>query len=186
MNHLSEQQLVEYLDRTLGDADSRSVDLHLQSCIRCAQKMRKLELVDKLIRQSFVERAPSHLTGKVIEKLGIPEAPSLAWDLLKYLAPVVALLIVGAIVLAVFKYAGIFDQPGIQSSLQSGQSAYSLIRDGVHSGAGVFSGWMKSVAPFAFVGKGFGLTAFLCFFLVVLGVVDRFFIAPLVRKGRQA
>ena len=185
MIHITEQELQSYIDASIAEEEKQSVGLHLESCISCSRSLRKLRYMERMIRQSFEEKAPDRVIENVLNRLGIEEAPSFIWNIVNYVAPVVALLIIGTIVLLVFVVFGKVHEAGLQSSLQTGQSIYSIIRSSLQSSIGAFSESMKKLAPFAFEGKNIGITLFVCLFILALGLFDKFLLAPMMKRGRH-
>jgi Fe2+ transport system protein B len=186
MSHPLEHQLQQFIDKSLDEDQERIISVHLLSCVYCTRRVRKLERMESLIRQSFTERAPERLRENVLKQLDINEAPSFAWKFLRNLAPLFGLIIIGIIVFAVFKYTGKLNEPGIQSSLQTGQSVYTKMNENLASSVGVFNTWMRTYVPFAFAGKSGGLTAFISLFFIAIAFLDRFVFAPMLRRGKRA
>jgi hypothetical protein len=186
MSHPSEYQLQQFIDKILDEEQGRSISLHLLSCVPCAQRVRRLERMETLVKRSLTERAPAGISENVLNRLGIHEAPSFAWTILKNLAPVFGLVIIGVVVFLVFKVTGRLEDPAIQSSLQAGQSVYAKIGQSLTSGIGAFNHWMKTYIPFAFAGNSGLLTAFITLFLLAIALLDRFIFAPMMRKGKRA
>jgi hypothetical protein len=186
MSHPPEHQLQQFIDKSLDEDQERIISVHLFSCAHCAQRVRRLQRMESLIRRSFTERAPAQLGENVLKQLGINEAPSFAWKFLNNLAPLFGLIIIGIIVFVVFKYTGTLNDAGIQSSLQTGQSVYAKMAENLASGVGVFNTWMRTYAPFAFAGKSGGLTAFISLFFLAIAFLDKFIFAPMLRRGKRA
>jgi hypothetical protein len=186
MIHPEEHQLQDFVDKMLDENHERAVSQHLLLCNQCARKVRRLQIVDNVIRRSLLEKAPPEISGNVLNRLGIVEAPPFAWKILKNLAPVVGLIMVGMIVFVVFKVTGKFNEPGIQSSLQAGQSIYTKVGENLSSGFSVFNSWMRTYVRFAFAGKSGGLTAFIVLFLAAIAILDKFVFAPMLKRGKRA
>ncbi|MFI5252569.1 MAG: anti-sigma factor family protein [Bacteroidota bacterium] len=186
MNHLTDNQIQDYIEKSLGDGEMQEITMHLKSCLHCMQMMRKHERVEKVIRRSLMELAPDGLTDNVMKQLGLRESPSYAWNIFKNLAPVVALFSIGAIIVFVYKITGALSATEIQSTVQTGQSVYAKLGENINTGVTGFNNWVRTYLPFAFTGKSLGLTAFLCFFFIAIGLLDKYIFVPMLRRGKNS
>ena len=184
MKHLSDLELRALLD---DEASERhDAPHHLRDCPRCSNRLKEMASLDKLVRRSVREHAPINFTANVLQRLRIEEKPSRAWRALQYLAPVVALAIIAGIVFAVFHYTGAVQQPEVQSTIAYGSGAANKVMSSASSWVESGNTWAKSYLHFAFAGKALPFSAFLFFFFVAIAIIDRYFLAPMLRKGKEA
>jgi anti-sigma factor RsiW len=178
MNHLSNIQLSEYADRQHGATEFAEMEAHLRSCMICTRKLREMERFDRVAARALREKAPAELESKVFKRLGIQEAPSMAWDILKSIAPAFALLLVVGIVIGALYVTGALQPSDFQNQVLTGQTIYAQAAKGVNGGVVLFDSWVKSNTNSITVVIGLGTL------LLVVLIFDKTILMPRLR-GRN-
>ncbi len=102
--HLSQQQMQEFLDDRLGSDERGRIHAHLSVCGQCTEAVQSLKSIDTVLRRMPLEKPGARFTRSVMER--IPESSSAAFRLLEYTAYFFGLLIVVAITAAAFTVTG--------------------------------------------------------------------------------
>ena len=182
MNHPDDMTLQEYSDSTLDRATRDALDNHLRLCEACGSKLRALRLLDAHLRQLPPDRAEEDFTRRVLASLRIDPAPSVYWSIAKYLAPVLSLILVLAVVYAVFYFSGAVKGPEngqpVGKVWAKGEHAGNIATDGLHA-LNAFGGKYFS---FAFAKGNLELTVFLLAVFAGAAVLDKYLLIPMMKK----
>jgi hypothetical protein len=174
MNHPGIQQLQEYAD----GVRSEGVERHLRSCASCRTRLERLHELEGALRRLPLENVAPEFTERVMKQIGIRESANFGWSIVRNLAPFVALTIVLGVLAAVMKFSG----SGVPESAGQAPSMASAALVKVSAALGSATAWVQKVLPFAFPKQGYGITVFVLLFLGLVGMLDRYVIAPLLRK----
>src|SRR4051812_16685692 len=117
MKHFTESEQREFLDLGNEAPDAGQFISHLKRCPECSAVLTSLGSFDRLVQRSIRAQAPKEFTNDILQKLHIGEAPTVAWRALQYLAPMVALGIIGVIVFGVFQFTGTFKHSEVETSV---------------------------------------------------------------------
>lgn len=182
MEHPTEIALQEYSDRMLDRATEAALGDHVRSCEECALKLRALRLLDAKLREIPPDRADKDFTRRVMASLRIDPAPAVYWSIAKYLAPVLSLILVLAVVYAVFYFSGAIQGPDNRQSSGTvwvmGEHAGTMASDGIKA----LNAWGGKYFSFAFAKENFNLTIFLLIVFAGVAVLDKYFLVPMMRK----
>jgi predicted anti-sigma-YlaC factor YlaD len=174
MNHPTTQQLQEYADGVRPE----QLELHLHACPSCRGRVEFIGNLERSLRSLPRESVPPEFTQRVMKQIGIRESATFGWSVVRNLAPFVALTIVLGILVAVMKLSG----SPVPESVGQTQSIASTAAAKMSSALGTATQWAKTFLPFAFAEQSSGITVFALLFLGVVGMLDRFVIAPIFRK----
>lgn len=180
MNHLTQHELFEYADALLPDERMAAAETHLRTCGPCSRRLASFRRVERSLRSLPLEKASADLSRNVLRSLGLQDAPSWIYSLLKSLAPLAALsavLVVVTLVLGRGPIAG--DATG------AGESARGLFQlADQYGGTWIreLNAWAGSYLSFAVAKNSLGLTGFLLLFLGGIALLDRFVVMPRFRK----
>lgn len=89
MNHLTSHQIQDSLDGML----TNEAELHLRICPECQSKLNTARTIERTLHSIPLEAASAGFTERVMQNLGIKTSPSLAWTILRNIAPLVALTV---------------------------------------------------------------------------------------------
>ncbi len=178
MNHLTSQQIQEYLEKRA----TNEIELHLGGCRQCRRKADAAGMLERTLRSIPLEKAPPGFTERIVEQLGIRQRASFSWFLFKSLSPILALTIVAAIVFAVFKFTGAWHETELQQTATVTQTVYNQIGGSVNEGLQTFNGWMTKYFSFAFAKNTYGLTTFILIFFGVIALLDKYVLMPMMKK----
>jgi hypothetical protein len=181
MNHLTLTQFYDYLDKVLDKQLHDEMQSHLDSCNQCSARLKELKKVEVSLRMLPVEQTSSGFTPQVMKQIRVEE-PSIAWQFLKNLAPFVALVLVVGIVYAVLSFTDSFQNSEAQSSVTSTQSLLKDIMSRLASGMRELNTVMGKLFPFSYDQNGYGLTLFLLLFFGAVALIDKYFLAPMMRR----
>lgn len=178
MNHLSQEELHGHADGLLSPERELNAASHVRSCDECRARFGAIRALERALRSLPLESAAPDVARIVLARLGVREAPSWIFTLLKNVAPLFALTAVLVVVYIVLgKPAGAADARG------AGESARGLFQmaDG-YTAAGVqaLNAWMGTY--FSFATNSVGLMGFLVFFFGGIALLDRFVVMPRFRK----
>ena len=182
MNHIRIQELQDYQDGFSDSTESRTVELHLQTCNECRNRLAAIRQVGALLRRVPLEQAPDGFTEQVIQKLRIEPTPAYTWKLFEYLAPLLALAGIIGVVYALLRFTGAYENSEVQQSVQFTQSIYQSVGATVTGGLTAVNTWMEKYLSFAFAKNSYGLTTFLLVFFGAIALLDKFLLMPLLRK----
>lgn len=182
MEHPTEIMLQEYSDRALDRATQAVLDDHVRLCEECALKLRAFRLLDEKLRQIPPNRAGKDFTRRVMASLSIDPAPAVYWSIAKYLAPVLSLILVLAVVYSVFYLSGAIQGSDngqlIGTVWVVGERAGTMASDGIKA----LNAWGGKYFSFAFAKENFNLTIFLLIVFAGAAVLDKYFLVPMMRK----
>lgn len=176
MNHLSIEQIDEFVDGALEPRRMEEIDLHLRTCEECRGKLLALRRFDRMLRRLPPQRVSPAFTTRVLSSLGVDESPSLAWTILKNLAPLVALTLVVGIVMLILRLSGSTLGPTPQAT----QTITGTIGDAVSVGTSTLSRWLRTISPIA--SGGYGLTVLVLLLFALIAAIDRFIFLPLAKR----
>ena len=180
MNHPTPEQLYDLIDGDTEATSRNAVEAHLRDCPECRKTVGGFKWLGEAIRRAPLERAPEEFTRKVMKEL--EESSSLAWTILKNLAPFVALLIVAGLVLIILQVSGSFDGSGVQESVRATQSFIDRAGNGASSGITALNGWLGTYFSFAFARSSYGLTVFLIALFGAIALLDKFLFMPRMKR----
>ncbi|HEX9005854.1 MAG TPA: hypothetical protein VF889_01075 [Bacteroidota bacterium] len=113
--HLTDDLLEELADALLapsGTADEalQEAERHLADCPHCAARLKALRGIGAALRALPLERAPEGFTRSLLRELE-ERGPARALTLAGWFSGILALLVVGSVLLAVFVSAGVITLP---------------------------------------------------------------------------
>ena len=180
MNHLTQNELQEIADGGRASEENAAAELHLRLCQECTKRLAVLRLIERAIRSLPLEKAPPGLSRNVLKSLGIGEASSWLYTLVRNLAPLAALTCVLVVVSLVLGRPAVQAGGGV-----SGESAGWLIElAGRYAFLGMqaLNNWAGTYLSFALARQSIGLTGFLLVFLAAIALLDRYVFMPRLRK----
>lgn len=180
--HLSDAQLYSMMEQEDALPEIRQLMIHLKTCPECRQKLQSMRAFEQAVRRSMREHAPSNLASNVLRELSISEEPSIAWRVMQYAAPVIALVMIVGIVAGVFYFTGAFRQQEIQAPVAMGQSAYDQGGKILSDGVGAFNAWVKQNISFPAGAQGGWLAIFLALFFAAIALLDKYLFNPMFRR----
>lgn len=182
MEHPTEIVLREYSDRMLDRGTQSAIDDHIRSCEECMLKLRTFRLLDEKLRAIPPERAEKDFTRRVMASLRIDPAPAVYWNIAKYMAPVLSLILVLTVVYAVFYFSGTIQWPDIRQSVGMGgvigERAGAMTSEGIKA----LNAWGGKYFSFAIGSESFNLTIFLLIVFAGIAALDRYLLVPMMRK----
>ena len=178
MNHLTSAELQDHID---GGGREETAD-HLRICRECQSSLAQIRQIENALRMVPLEQPSSGLTEHVMRRLGIRQSPSFSWLLMKNLAPLLALGVTGCIIVFALQTFGIVRGESVQQSVAYSQNLYGTVGERVSSTVGALNLWLEKYASFAFARNSYYLTAFLMAFFGLIALMDKFVIAPMMRK----
>jgi hypothetical protein len=153
--------------------------MHLRSCRECSARLGSVRAIDRSLRSLPLEKAPAGLSRDVLAKLGVPDAPSWIYTLLKNIAPLVALTAVLIVV-----YLALGKSPGADAasggSNESARGLLQMAEEYTALGVRALNAWAGTY--FSFAKSSAGLAGFLVAFLAVIALLDRYLVMPFFRK----
>jgi len=180
--HLTTRELLEYVDGSIDPPRRDEIDRHIHKCPDCQAWIRGDKELERTLRRIPLEHPAAQFTGRVMNRIGIAEMPSFAWIVVKNLAPLVALVIVGGIVVAVLAGTGALQSTQVQQSLVTGQSMYSGIVGKLSGGIAEMNMLIQKYLSFAFAKNVYALTTFLICFFGAIGLLDKFIFSPMMKR----
>ncbi|HLX11893.1 MAG TPA: hypothetical protein VKS81_03690 [Bacteroidota bacterium] len=182
MNHPSEIELQQFVDAKRHD---ESMNEHLRTCYACTRKVRVCEKNDRMVALALRVKGPAGIEEKILRRLGISEAPSLAWIVLKNLAPALGLLIVAGSIIAIFYLTGVLQQSELKTPADATSATYAHFAQTVNAGSTSVTRWLHATLPFLFGAKGISITLFFVVFFLILVLLDRYVMMPFARARTQ-
>jgi len=182
-DHVSNAALLAYLDGTLTEPEGNAVRTHLSSCGRCSRTLASLRTVDTLARSLPAERTSSDLVRAIMLRVGISPRQSLFVRAVGVLPYIVAMLVVGGVLLAVFVWTGTFPSAvgsGLPGTAADAYAAVESTLDGVNRS---FVGLLSRILP-AVSSDGIRLGIGLGLVLMAIVVVDRLLSSRAVHRLR--
>ncbi len=176
MIHYSVAQLQEFVDGLADDRRAEEIELHVRMCDRCRAGLRAVRGFDRMLRRLPHDRPSPIFTARVLDALRIRESPSLAWTVLRNLAPLVALAFLAGIAILILRLTG---SPVPQPSGVS-DSITGPIGEAVSAGTAYLTRWLSTVVPFA--RSGYGLAFLVLIGFAVVGLLDRLVFLRLVKR----
>ena len=182
MNHITSRQLQEYID----GIHPLDIEDHLRVCGDCRRQVMSFQHLERELRRIPPDRVPADLTGKILNRLGIRQSTSFGWMLMKNLAPLFALALIGSVIIIVFQYFGLYQGSQVQQSVEYSQSLSALAGEKISSGLESLNGWLSKYLSFAFAKNTYYLTIFLLLFFGAIALLDKFLLMPMTRRGRPS
>jgi hypothetical protein len=118
MNHLTVQQILEYVDGTILNGERTQVVAHLESCPRCRREVDLQRALAKSAREAPLTRPSRRLVDRIMEAV-LPTTDSLLRKIVNNLGNLLAMIVV----LSIFVYA--LSTP----SVWKGEAAPSVISE---------------------------------------------------------
>jgi anti-sigma factor RsiW len=112
MNHISIEQLQEYVDGLSDQAAAEAVYRHCDECSQCSSDLKTIREWDRLLRMVPRETLPAGFTAGVMERIGSHRRRSAAAVLVRDLAPAGVFAGVSAAVLGMAVWTGLFSSAG--------------------------------------------------------------------------
>jgi anti-sigma factor RsiW len=181
--HLSNASLLAYLDSTLSDAEAAAVRTHLASCGRCTRALESLKDFDTLARSVPSEKAGDNLVRSIMLRVGISPRQSLFVRAVGVLPYVVAMLVVGGVLLAVFIWTGALLPSAWSSMPGSAADAYAAVGSALNQANRSFGALVSRMFP-AMSASGLRLGIGLGLVLMVIAVLDRLMTWRTVQRPR--
>ena len=98
MNHLTTEQILEYVDGTILNGERTEVVAHLESCPRCKREVELQRVLAKSAREAPLAKPSRKLVDRIMESI-LPETKnSLARKLVNNLGNLLAMIVVLSIV----------------------------------------------------------------------------------------
>src|ERR1041385_1855671 len=116
MNHVTPQQLQDYVDGFPAQMDKANIELHLRMCSECSYTLSALRRLDSAIHRVPLERVSGGFTENVMKQLRIEKSPTYAWRIFENLAPILAFTVIIGIVYALFQLTGAYENSELQRS----------------------------------------------------------------------
>lgn len=182
MIHLTSEQLQDYLDTRLSTADATHVEAHCESCPRCATVLAELRVLHSALRRLPLEKVSPEFTERVLTRLRVSTAPSLLWNILRNLAPILSLSAILGVLFMVLHSTGQIRQSEFEPTLIMGRSILEGLRDGGGEMMTGLNEFIQSYFSFAFAEKSYGLTLFVLLFFGAIALLDRALFAPMLRR----
>src|SRR5207249_3312377 len=136
-----------------------------------------IRLQDRLedaLRRIPPEEVADDFADRTLRRLGIRPRSPFAWNLVKNFAPVVALVIVGAAVVAVLYVTGVLGETQAVRTEGPARQAYEGVSEHIANGVNSFNTWMNAYLSFAFAKNTYLLAAFVAGFFAAVALVDKF------------
>jgi hypothetical protein len=182
--HLSEYELQRLLDLPTGEREIDHAFLHVRSCNVCGKRFRSLELIHEALLKQQHESSAEIQIEHVMAQIRSGRTKSLFVPLLQRLVYLLAMLLVLAMTGFIFHQFDIID--------------FSELRAPAREATGIFWEYYNTVANrFASVGQSltgaydriFGVetipvVSFTVLILLLFAALDRWLLAPLLRRGR--
>ena len=73
MNHLTTEQLHDYIDGNTEVTSRNEIEMHLRACSECKKNVGELKRLNAAIRQMPLERVSEDFTERVMKELGLKE-----------------------------------------------------------------------------------------------------------------
>jgi hypothetical protein len=182
MNHLNDNQLQDYMEKSLVQTEYAECRAHLQACKECKQRYRNLQKLNTALHHIPLDHVLPEFTSNILRRLNIKESPSLTWKLFQYLSQVFALALVLTIVYLVFYFTGALQGIEANQSISYTQLIYNKIETGTLQGMKSFNMWLGKYFSFAFASNTYTLSIFLAIFFSIIALFDKFVIAPMMRR----
>ncbi|MBA4312576.1 MAG: hypothetical protein C0417_08090 [Chlorobiaceae bacterium] len=182
MNHLTSELIQEYLDGLVTTDIRNSIEIHLDDCNICRDKMKSYQAIDSALKTMPCENANPYFTQRVMERLGIKESPSIIWSIFKNLAPLLGLIIIVGVIYAALRFTGKLEGSGVGDTVTATQSVYNTAASGISSGISSFTGWMKNIFPFLYTKNSYGIVVYLLILFIIVALLDKFIFMPIVKR----
>ena len=164
-SHIPPEQIQQYIDGSLADADRRTVAAHLDACRSCRTVWTGFSRIDGSLKHLPREKASRSLSASVMERLNLAPRRDGTYMLLRHTGTVFAFLVVSAILVGVFLWTGVIDLGGVESDPGTtgwlGGAGESIV--GAAEGAGIMT------AKFVSFFSSQGGSAVLVFGVAVVG-----------------
>ena len=182
MNHLSDNEIQEFIDNRLPVHQATEFATHVEECSYCSGRIQSFAELNRRMKDISPARVSPDFTSQVMRRIGIKEAPSFAWNVLTNLAPFILVTIVLVIIVTALNAAGTFATPQYTQTIQSTQQVYSTVTKELASTSQGMNEWMNKIFPFKLTDDGRFLTLFVICFFSAIGLMDKYLIAPMWRR----
>jgi len=182
MKHLTPTQIQEYVDNISDENEFHEIELHLNICRECTEKLNAYKELDSVLRKVQLEKVSVDFTQGIIRHLGLHEQPSFSWAFFKNLAPLIGLTIIISTLYFTSKYFGLYESSDIKQSVHPSQMIYNTVKIGLSDGLAAFTNWLQNIFPFLYSKSSYSLTVFLLLLFGIVALLDRFIFMPIVKK----
>lgn len=100
MNHLTVQQILEYVDGTILNGERTQVVAHIESCPRCRREVELQRAMAKGVREAPLTRPSRRLVDRIMERI----LPATGNPLLRKIVNNLGNLLAMIVVLSIFVY----------------------------------------------------------------------------------
>jgi len=172
-NHMTTDELLEFLDGTLPDSGKRVVEEHLRTCFSCRRALDDFRHLDSSLRKVPLVQASRGFTGNVMSRVVSGGKEPLTFRLLTGLSYAFAMLIVLVILGVVFVATGVIDIRSGSGEANRFQSAFDTASSTLDAIPTAMTAWITEYIPFAFGSGSLGITTAILVVVSMLFVFDR-------------
>ena len=181
-NHLTSNELQEYLDGRMATGSAAEIRAHLQTCPECRRAHASLEILDRGLHAIPLEETGPAFTATVIRRLGLSGGTSPSGRVLERFAYAFGLVMVLAILTSVFLWTGIIPSGGQPVNTEVGH-ALDQGTAWINASLSLFSGWLSHLSAVLPGHKMLGILLLMAAALAVIILLDRFLERRLAQKG---
>jgi anti-sigma factor RsiW len=181
MNHLSKDDLQNFVDNACDENSRYRIASHLQICDECKSRIEGMVKLGNIIRSIPLDRTSDSFTARVMRKIPSTKAASFIWLFFKNLAPVFGLIVVVGIVYIALTISGIIG--GLPTEQTNGMLSvvYEQVNSQVSTATSAFIDWLKRAFPFLYTKGGLSVIAMLII-LAVAAILDKYLFIPFFRR----
>ncbi len=183
-SHLSEYEIQRLLDLSTQERENDNAFLHVRSCTVCGKRFRSLELVHETLLKRQVGPADEVQVGRVMTRIRSGRTESLMVPILQRFAYVVAMGLVLGIIGVIFYYYDIVDVSELRTPAEEATGVFREYFKIMQNQFASFGGSLTGVYDRIFGVETIPILTFTALFLVLLAALDRWFLSPMLRRGR--
>lgn len=183
--HLSEieiQRLVETAPEKRGEDEE--VFSHLNSCHLCRERFREMELIHRSLSEQDIEAADEVLVERVMSRVRSGRKESVLIPIVQRFAYVFAMLLVLGITGLLFYQFNIIDFTELRTPAVEATGIVWEYYKAMQEQGALFREIVIDTYDRYFDIGTFPIITFTLLLLLFLAVIDRLFLAPMLRRGR--